>query len=245
MPTSALSEQGKSLLLRAAREIEVDLEPTLPRFEQFYRRLVEANATTNLTAIRDERGIVLKHFVDSLSCLKSGRLEGSLRVLDLGTGAGFPGLPLKLVRPELELTFLDATHKKIAFIESICRELNLSGTQCLWGRAETLGHDPAHREAYDRVVSRAVSALNTLSELCLPLVKVGGFMIAQKGAGVAEELEQARAAIHQLGGAVRDVVAFKLLGLEEPRALVVVEKTHPTPARYPRRAGVPAKNPLS
>lgn len=240
-----MTPDGRRLLLDAAGGLGVDLKPALPRFELLYKRLVEANTKTNLTAIRDEQGIILKHFVDSLSCLKSGRLEGPLRVIDVGTGAGFPGLPLKIVRPELEMTFLDATQKKVAFIEGICREMNLAQTHCIWGRAEELGHNPAHRETYDRALSRAVSALNTLSELCLPLIKVGGFMIAQKGAGVEGELEQAQAAIRKLGGTVQEVISFELPGLGEHRTLVIIEKTHPTPVRYPRRAGVPAKNPLS
>ncbi len=240
-----MTPDGRKLLLDSAKALGVDLEPALPRFELLYERLVEANAMTNLTAIRDERGIILKHFVDSLSCLKSSKLEGPLRVIDVGTGAGFPGLPLKMVRPELEMTFLDATQKKIAFIEGICQEMNLAQTHCVWGRAEELGHNPAHRETYDRALSRAVSALNTLSELCLPLIKVGGFMIAQKGVGVEGELEQAQAAIRKLGGTVQEVISFKLPGLGELRTLVVIEKTSPTPPAYPRRAGVPAKNPLS
>ncbi|GEM83334.1 MAG: ribosomal RNA small subunit methyltransferase G [Meiothermus sp.] len=240
-----MSSQGVSLFLDSARELGLELEPTLPYFQLLYQNLIEANAITNLTAIRDERGIILKHFVDSLSCLKSGKLEGSLRVVDVGTGAGFPGLPLKIVRPELEMTFLDATQKKIAFIEGVCRKMKLAQTHCIWGRAEELGHDPAHRETYDRALSRAVSALNTLSELCLPLVRVGGFMIAQKSVGVEGELEQAQAAIQKLGGTVQEVITFQLPGLGELRTLIVIEKTRPTPPSYPRRTGVPAKNPLS
>lgn len=240
-----MTPDGRRLLLNSAGGLGVDLKPALPQFELLYKRLVEANAKTNLTAIRDEQGIILKHFVDSLSCLKSGKLEGPLRVIDVGTGAGFPGLPLKIVRPELEMTFLDATQKKIAFIEGICQEMNLAQTHCIWGRAEELGHNPAHRETYDRALSRAVSALNTLSELCLPLLKVGGFMIAQKSVGVEGELEQARAAIRKLGGTVREVISFELPGLGELRTLIVIEKTSPTASSYPRRTGVPAKNPLS
>lgn len=240
-----MSRQGVGLFLDSARALGIDLEPTLPYFQLLYQYLVEANAITNLTAIRDERGIILKHFVDSLSCLKSGKLEGSLRVVDVGTGAGFPGLPLKIVRPELEMTFLDATKKKVEFIEGVCRALSLTDTQCLWGRAEDLGQNPAHRETYDRVLSRAVSALNTLSELCLPLVKIGGFVIAQKGIGVEGELEQAQAAIKKLGGLVREAITFELPGLGELRTLVVIEKISPTPPSYPRRPGVPARNPLS
>lgn len=232
-------------MLESARTLGIELEPALPQFQLLYQRLVEASAVTNLTAIRDEPGIILKHFVDSLSCLKSGKLEGRLRVIDLGTGAGFPGLPLKIVQPELEMTFLDATKKKTEFVEGICRELGLTQTHCLWGRAEELGQNLAHREAYDRVLSRAVSPLNTLSELCLPLAKLGGYVIAPKGSGVEKELELAQAAIGRLGGTVREVVFFELPVLQEPRALVVIEKTSPTPPAYPRRAGVPAKNPLS
>jgi 16S rRNA (guanine527-N7)-methyltransferase len=240
-----MTSKGARLLLESARVMGIDLEPTLPQFELLYRRLVQASAAANLTAIRDESGIILKHFVDSLSCLKSGKLEGRLRAIDVGTGAGFPGLPLKIVRPELEMTFLDATRKKIGFVEGICQQLGLAHTWCIWGRAEELGQIAAHREAYDRVLSRAVSPLNTLSELCLPLAKIGGFVIASKGPGVEVELEQAQTAIRRLGGSVQEVISFELPGLQEPRTLVIIEKTGPTPPAFPRRAGVPAKNPLS
>lgn len=240
-----MSRQGVGLFLDSARELGLELEPLLPGFQLLYQRLIETNAIINLTAIRDESGIILKHFIDSISCLKSGKLEGQLRVIDVGTGAGFPGLPLRMIQPELEMTFLDATQKKIKFIESVCLELRLTNTQCIWGRAEELGQNPAHREVYDRVLSRAVSSLDTLSELCLPLAKVGGIVIAQKSSGVEVEIEQAQAAIRKLGGVVSEVVSFELPCLKEPRTLVIIEKNSPTPPIYPRRAGVPARNPLS
>ncbi len=240
-----MSEPGVRLLYEAARELGLELGPVLPNFQLLYRRLLEASQTTNLTAIRDEKGIILKHFVDSLSCLKGDGLEGSLRAIDVGTGAGFPGLPIKIVRPALHLTFLDATKKKIAFVESVCQELGLAPVRCLWGRAEELGQHPDHRGAYDRVLSRAVSSLNVLSELGLPLLKLGGRMIAQKGPGVEAELERAQAAIGLLGGRVRGVISFELPELKEPRSLVVIEKVNPTPPKYPRRPGVVQKNPLS
>jgi len=240
-----MSEKGVGLLLGAARELGIELEPYLDQFLLLYQRLMEANQITNLTAIRDEAGVILKHFVDSLSCLKSEKLSGELKVVDVGTGAGFPGLPLKIVKRELEMSFLDATKKKIEFIEGVCRELGLSNTHCIWGRAEELGWKTGHREAYDRVLSRAVASLDTLSELCLPLVKVGGIMIVQKGPGVRNELNRARGAIRTLGGALADVITFDLPVLGEPRSLVIIEKIQTTPPGFPRRVGVPAKNPLS
>ncbi|WP_027882341.1 16S rRNA (guanine(527)-N(7))-methyltransferase RsmG [Meiothermus rufus] len=240
-----MSEPGVRLLYEAARELGLELGPVLPSFQLLYRRLLEANRATNLTAIRDEKGIILKHFVDSLSCLKGDGLEGSLRAIDVGTGAGFPGLPIKIVRPALHLTFLDATQKKIAFVEAVCQELGLAPVRCIWGRAEELGQHPDHREAYDRVLSRAVGSLSVLSELCLPLLKPGGVMIAQKGPGVEAELEHAQAAIGLLGGRVREVITFELPALREHRSLVIIEKVGPTPSKYPRRPGLVQKNPLS
>ncbi|MFN3178824.1 MAG: 16S rRNA (guanine(527)-N(7))-methyltransferase RsmG, partial [Thermus sp.] len=175
-----LSPKGIQLLLEGGRGLGLDLEAHLPAFSRLYDLLMEANRRTNLTALRTEEEVVVKHFLDSLTLLTLPLFQGPWRVLDLGTGAGFPGIPLKIVRPELEVTLLDATKKKVTFVSQAVEALGLKGAYPLWGRAEELAHLPEHREAYGRVVARAVAPLCVLVELGLPFVALGGYMVAQK-----------------------------------------------------------------
>lgn len=239
-----LSEEGRALLLEGGRALGLDLRPQLERFSALYALLREGSQRTNLTALRTEREVVAKHFLDSLTLLVLPLWEGPLRVLDLGTGAGFPGLPLKIVRPELEVVLLDATRKKVAFLQEAVKALGLQGAYPLWGRAEELAHRPEHREAYHRVVARAVAPLCTLCELSLPFLRVGGRMVAQKGPRVTEELEPLPRALGLLGGSLEEVRSLHLPFLEEGRTLVVLGKVAPTSRTYPRRPGVPGKKPL-
>lgn len=239
-----MTPEGEALLLEGARALGLDLTGQLATFQAFYSLLVQAAQTTNLTALRDERDIVLKHFVDSLSCTLSGDLAGELSVIDLGTGAGFPGLPLAIVQPQLHMTLLDATSRKVAFVEGAIGALGLANAQARAGRAEALGRLPGDREHYDRVVVRAVSRLPVLVELALPLLKVGGRLVAQKGPLDPAELEAGERAAAEVGGRVQEVRPFELPILGDARSLVIVEKTRPTPERYPRREGVPARHPL-
>ncbi|WP_019587945.1 16S rRNA (guanine(527)-N(7))-methyltransferase RsmG [Deinococcus apachensis] len=231
--------------MEGVSQLGLELEPG--QVEQFARLLAllrEASAQMNLTALHDERDIVLKHFVDSLTCLRGGWLEGELRVLDLGTGAGFPALPLALVRPDLQLIPVDATRKKVEFVGRTAQTLKLENVHPLVSRAETLGRGPGQREAYDRVVTRAVAALPILAELALPFLRVGGLLVAQKGPIAPEELEAGKLAAAEVGGEVRSVEPFTLPVAGDARTLIVVEKTGPTPDRYPRREGVPNRKPL-
>ena len=245
-----MKAEGRDLLLRGAAEMGLDVSAHLDTFARLLELLQEGNTRLNLTSLNSEHDIVLKHFVDSLSCLRGGMLEGGgpnedLRVLDLGTGAGFPALPLAIVRPELHMVPADATRKKIEFVTVTARALALGNVHPLVGRAETLGHDPAHREQYDRVVVRAVAALPVLMELALPLLKVGGLLMAQKGTLQGGELNSGRRVAGMLGGLVEDIKTFALPLSGDPRTLVCVRKAAPTPGKYPRREGVPAKSPLS
>jgi len=240
-----ISEKGVRELLRASKDLGLDLSDAIPAFGWYYDLLLKGNESVNLTALSREDDIVHKHFVDSLSCFLSGKLEGSLDVIDVGTGAGFPGIPLAIARPELSLTLLDATRKKVEFVGRVCQGLGLSNAHAVWGRAEALGQQPAHRERYDRVVTRAVSSLSSLYELCLPLLKVGGYLIAQKGSDADAEAARAASAGEKLGGEIVEVMPFRLPITGDPRSLVIVEKVTPTPGNYPRRPGVPQKNPLS
>ena len=235
-------------LIAGARELDVTLAGChLDAFEACYRELVDWNQRFNLTAITDWEGVLVRHFLDSLSCLKAlprAELAAGAQVIDVGTGAGFPGLVLKIVCPGVRLTLLEATRKKATFLEHMVRVLELSKVEVIHGRAEELGRDPAHRERYDWALARAVAEMPTLVEYLLPLVRVGGRMLAQKGEGAAAEVHGAEAAIVALGGRVRQLVPVELRGLAETRYLVVVDKVAATPEKYPRRPGVPRKSPI-
>lgn len=239
-----MTPEGRALLLEGGAALELDLTPHLGAFAALLALLTEASASMNLTSLRDERDIVLKHFVDSLTCLRGGWLEGAEQVFDLGTGAGFPALPLAILRPELTVTAMDATRKKVEFVERAAAALGLNNVQTLVGRAEALGREPEHRERYDRVVTRAVASLPVLAELTLPFLKAGGLLVAQKGPLAPEELDAGTRAAAEVGGAVREVDAFTLPITGDARTLVVIEKVAPTPGRYPRREGVPGRKPL-
>jgi 16S rRNA (guanine527-N7)-methyltransferase len=236
-------------LLSGARELGLKIsERHLAAFETCYGELLEWNTRFNLTAITDRKGVLVRHFLDSLSCLKAlprERLAAGARVIDVGSGAGFPGLPIKIVCPEIRLTLLEATGKKVSFLEHIVGALGLNSVEVVHARAEELAHDPAHREAYDWAVARAVAEMPTLVEYLLPLVRVGGGALAQKGKDAAAEVQLAEGAIVALGGRVKQLVPVELRGLAETRYLVVVDKVAATPEHYPRRPGVPGKRPLA
>jgi len=227
------------------KELGFQITPAQEQLFAIYaHELILGNRRASLTTITDPGEIRLKHFLDSLTCLWALPPDFPCRrVLDVGSGAGFPGLPLKIYRPEWEVALLESTGKKVAFLQHVVERLGLRGVQLLNGRAELLGHDPAHRERYDLVVARAVAALAVLAEYCLPFCRVGGLFVAQKKSGIAEEIANAEGAIGALGGVLARLVPVSLPGVE-PRQLVVVEKVKPTPPRFPRRPGMPAKHPL-
>lgn len=241
-------------LVTGARKLGVELTAgQLDAFDLYRRELQEWNRRMNLTAIDDDQGIQIRHFLDALSCLMAfrppHRPEGSqpmaeTRLIDVGTGAGFPGLPLKIVCSGLQLTLLEATRKKVRFLEHLCARLELDSVTVLHGRAEELGQDPSHREQYDWALARAVAEMPILCEYLLPLVRVGGTCLAQKGENAAAEVGQAERALVLLGGRLARLVPVELHGLAETRYLVLVRKLAPTPAEYPRRTGVPSKRPL-
>jgi 16S rRNA (guanine527-N7)-methyltransferase len=235
-------------LIAGTRELGIALgDEHLAAFEICYRELIEWNRRFNLTAITDWDGVLVRHFLDSLSCLRAlsrASMAAGSRVIDVGTGAGFPGLALKIVCPGMRLTLLEATRKKVTFLQHMVRTLKLKDVEVVHGRAEILGRDSARREQYDWALARAVAEMPTLAEYLLPLVRVGGAVLAQKGEDAAAEVHEAEVAIVTLGGRVRRLVPVELHGLAETRYLVVVDKVAATPGKYPRRPGVPRKSPI-
>ena len=210
----------------------------------YERELLEWNRKFNLTAIRDAESIRAKHFLDSLSCSLAWGVHPPRHLIDIGTGAGFPGLPLKILYPSMKLTLVESVGKKAMFCEHVVRLLGLDGVEVMQSRAEQVGCDPAHREQHDWAVARAVANMNVLSEYLLPLVRVGGTMLAQKGESGPAETQAAEKAIHLLGGKLRKVIPVSLPGVVDERFLVLVDKTATTPPKYPRKPGMPARRPL-
>ena len=214
------------------------------QFLQYYEMLTEWNQVMNLTAIMEYRDVMKKHFVDSLSLVKVCDLKDGLSLIDVGTGAGFPGLALKIAFPGLKITLLDSLNKRITFLNEVIDKLKLSDVETVHGRAEDHAKPGKLREVYDICVSRAVANLSTLSEYCLPFVKVGGVFVSYKSEKVSQELTDAKEAIKIMGGDVKDQIEFILPGTDFYRCLVIIEKYHSTPVKYPRKAGIPTREPL-
>ena len=222
-------------------------EEQLWKFYRYFELLVDKNKVMNLTAITEENEVVTKHFVDSLSVVRvlPGLNDGrSLNIIDVGTGAGFPGIPLKIAFPNCCVTLLDSLNKRIHFLQEICSELELNDICAIHGRAEDYGQNKIYRETYDVCVSRAVANLSTLSEYCLPFVKPGGLFISYKSGDVEEEVQKAIHAVKLLGGNIQTIDSFQLPETEINRSFVVMKKNKSTMGKYPRKAGLPSKEPL-
>lgn len=214
------------------------------QFDKYYELLVEWNKVMNLTGITEYEEVNEKHFLDSVSIVKALDLNTVETVIDIGTGAGFPGIPLKIVFPHLKIVLLDSLNKRIQFLNRVIEELNLEDISTIHGRAEDFAKQTGYREQFDLCVSRAVANLSTLSEYCLPYVKVGGSFIPYKSGEIDDEVESAKNAVHLLSGKIKNIIKFKLPETEIGRSFVVINKTNNTPRKYPRKAGLPAKEPL-
>ena len=232
--------------LRAAAEAaSLSLsEEQILKFTRYDALLVDWNERINLTAITEPRDVAVKHMVDSLTAYDAALFSGAPTVIDVGTGAGFPGIPLKIFDPSIRLTLMDSLAKRLAFLEAVVEDLGLTGVTCVHARAEDAAHEPQRRERYDIAVSRAVARLPVLLEYTLPFVKKGGHLIALKGRTAEEEATDAKRALKLLGGRLETLRPVTLPGLSDKRAVLTITKIAPTPKAYPRKAGTPAKKPL-
>ena len=241
-------------LNKSVNEFGIELtEKQLNQFEEYFHLLIEWNEKMNLTAITEREDVYLKHFLDSLSIVKvfpslnETVNSGEFSLIDVGTGAGFPGIPLKILFPNANVTLMDSLNKRITFLNEVVNTLNLneSGSiECIHARAEELAQNKEYREQYDLVVSRAVANLSTLTEYCLPFAKVSGYFIPYKSEKAGEEIAAAGNAIFLCGGTLKKEVSFVLPGSDLKRSLIIIEKRQNTAKKYPRKAGMPAKNPL-
>lgn len=214
----------------------------LNAFETYYDMLIDRNKEMNLTAITEFDEVMDKHFLDSVYLFRSIELKADYKLIDIGTGAGFPGIPLKIVFPELKITLLDSLNKRVGFLNDVIDELNLNDIEAIHGRAEDIARDKTYRASYDIAVSRAVANLSTLSEYCLPFVKIGGKFVSYKSGDCADEVDNAKAAIHLLGGKINKIDEFSYSN--NSRSFIVIDKVMNTSNKYPRKAGLPSKKPL-
>lgn len=232
-------------LLKGLRDLDITLnQEQISKFIKYKSLLIEWNERINITAITDEDEIDIKHFLDSLTPVTTKLFEGNVKVIDIGTGGGFPGIPLKIYNEKLNVTLLDSLNKRIVFLNEVIKSLEFNDIEAVHGRAEELGRKVEFREQYDISISRAVATLNTLSEYCIPFVKVGGYFISMKGPDVEEELKDAKRGIEILGGKVVEVKSLRLPQSDIIHTLIIVEKIKETPTKYPRAGGKPKKNPL-
>lgn len=236
---------GKKLLINGIKELSLEISDIqVEQFFKYYDMLVETNKVMNLTSIIELDEVILKHFIDSLLVVKTIDMNKYYSLIDVGTGAGFPGVPLKIMFPHLKVTLLDSLNKRLNFLNNVIKELNLSDISTIHGRAEDFGRDTNYREKFDLCVSRAVANLSTLSEYCIPFISEGGSFISYKSEFSEEEKSAAEKAIRVLGGEIEKSSIVKLPCTEINRSFIIIDKKIKTPSKYPRKAGVPSKKPI-
>lgn len=235
----------KEKLKKASEDAGISMNDLqLDQFEEFYHLLIEKNKVMNLTAITDEEEVIEKHFIDSLTCRRVIDMGSVKSLIDIGTGAGFPGIPLKIIYPEISVVLLDSLNKRVKFLNEVIDELGLSRVEAVHGRAEDLARKQEYRGRFDLAVSRAVANLSTLSEYCIPFVKVNGFFVSYKAGKGLEEIETCDCCMKALGSKIVQVDDFQLPGEDSLRVLIKIKKCKGTSKAYPRKAGIPSRNPL-
>lgn len=233
----------KNKIMELSKKIDINIsEIQVEKFNEYMQLLLEWNKKINLTAITDESEIILKHFIDSLTVLKY--VKDNNKIIDVGTGAGFPGIPLAIMNLNIDISLLDSLNKRINFLNEVSNKLELKNIKTIHGRAEDFGKNKETREKFDIAVSRAVANMTTLAEYLLPFVKVGGYAICMKGPNIEEELDKAKFAIKELGGIIEKVDNFNLPDSDIERNIVIIKKISNTPNRYPRKAGTPSQSPM-
>ncbi len=241
-------EKGLEIFKSGLNELNIELsDKQIEQFIQYYEYLVEKNKVMNLTAITEFEEVIVKHFIDSLSLIKAvdlSRYSNEVKIIDIGTGAGFPGIPLKIVYPQVNIILLDSLNKRITFLNEVIDMLGLDGILAVHGRSEDLGVHPDYREKFDFCVSRAVANLSVLSEFCIPFVKVGGQFISYKAGDSDEEIKDGEFAVNLLGGKIKEEILFTIPNSDINRKFVVINKVKNTGKKYPRKAGTPSKNPI-
>jgi len=243
-----LLKDDENILIDGCQKMGININnEQIRKFSRYLELLVQWNQKINLTSLKNPQEIIIKHFLDSISCVKVINkyinTEG-ISVIDVGTGAGFPGIPIKIICPSIRLSLLEARKKKTRFLEKVTEEMNFQQVEILNGRAETFGKCPDYREKYDITISRAVAPLNILSEYCLPLVRVGGLFVAQKGRSYKKETEKSFKTIQVLGGELIGVENVRIPFIDQERHLLLIKKIKGTPSKYPRKEGFPQKRPL-
>lgn len=236
---------NNEVLEKGSLELGIELnEEKLNRFARYKDLLKEWNEKINITTITDDVEIDQKHFLDSITPFITGLFKGEKKIIDIGTGGGFPGVPLKIINEDLHVTLLDSLNKRIIFLNELIKDLNLQDIHAIHGRAEEFSRTEKYREKYDICISRAVASLDTLSEYCLPFVKVGGYFISMKGPELEDELKLSKNAIDTLGGKLIDTKMVTIPGTDITHSLIIIEKVKETSTKYPRGGGKPRKNPL-
>jgi 16S rRNA (guanine527-N7)-methyltransferase len=233
------------LMIQYAEKFKINIdEEKLDKFKKYKALIKEWNEKINLTAITDEDDIIKKHFIDSISVLESNVIKNGMKIIDIGTGAGFPGIPLKIILPDSKILLVDSLNKRVNFLNEVIRMLELHGIEAIHGRAEEVAKKPEYREKFNIVVSRAVANMTVLSEYCIPFAKIGGYFIAMKGPSSENEIEESKHAISILGGKIKNVVETRMLQSDMNHRLVIVEKVKSTMNKYPRNYGQIEKKPL-